>query len=89
LILGLFVVRPILSGKSNVPALPSYPDGEIAGVIEGDVTGSAEEQAQIAGPTEASPDAVARLREMISERETETVQLLQDWMEEPDAKEAT
>lgn len=89
LILGLFVVRPILSGKSNVPALPVYPETEMSGVIDGDATDAGGAQAQIAGPTEPSPDAVARLREMIAERETETVQLLQDWMEEPDVKEPT
>jgi len=86
LILGLFVVRPILAGKPNAPALPApeeASDADSVGLI--DVT---ERQDQIAGPTEASPDAVARLREMIAERESETVQLLQEWMEEPSKKES-
>ena len=85
LILGLFVVRPILAGKPNVEALPApeSADNAEAGLI--DVTAR---QNQISGPTEASPDAVARLREMIAERESETVQLLQEWMEDPSKKES-
>ena len=35
----------------------------------------------------APPDAVARLRQMIAERETETVQILQDWMEDDPKRE--
>jgi flagellar M-ring protein FliF len=87
LILGLFVVRPILAGKPQVAALPA-PEG----VGDADATlgliDATARQNQLAGPTEASPDAVARLREMIAERETETVQLLQEWMEDPAKKES-
>lgn len=84
LILGLFVVRPILAGQSKVAALPAPGDiGPADGLI--DVTAR---QNQIAGPKEVSPDAVARLREMIAERESETVQLLQEWMENPSKKES-
>ena len=42
----------------------------------------------IAG-TAQQADAVSRLRDMIAERETETVQILQDWMEEPQKTEQT
>lgn len=87
LILGLFVVRPILSGQKQPPALPDYNDGAISGLIEADTDGFGSDQAQLAKPLDPNPDAVARLRQMIAERETETVQLLQDWMEEPDKKE--
>jgi flagellar M-ring protein FliF len=31
-------------------------------------------------------DPVSRLRQMISDRETETIQVLQDWIEEPTPK---
>lgn len=84
LILGLFVVRPILLNKGGAAALPPPEDDASFDSRLVDVTNDPE---QLGGPT-ASPDAVARLREMIAERETETVQLLQDWMEDPDQKES-
>lgn len=87
LILGLFVVRPILSGKSAMNALPP-PTSSEEGLLEGDIMRDVADQAQLAAPNTPSPDAVARLRQMITERETETVQLLQDWIEEPDTKES-
>ena len=86
LILGLFVVRPILAGKPAVAALPSPDDMDNSEIVPAMVDFS-QQQNQIAGPTSASPDAVARLREMIAERESETVQLLQEWMEDPSKKE--
>ena len=35
----------------------------------------------------SSDDPVDRLREMISDREDETIQILQNWMEDPSKKE--
>lgn len=84
LILGLFVVRPVLAGQRDL------------NTIDGDATALTDQRAQTDGvgdaddaeqPALAPPDAVARLRAMIAERESETVQLLQDWIEEPDRKE--
>lgn len=96
IILGLFVVRPILSPKKlrtlapprdgqllDQPALPAPLGIENAARPPGGSNTVA-----IAGGSRASAadetDPVARLRQMISERETETIQILQDWMEQPD-----
>lgn len=99
LILGLFVVKPILmpnqrraiappaqtpaieQPKTNTPlSITSNPDGSeqnppvaIANALS--------------APVDAASDPVTRLRKMISERETETIQILQDWMEYPDETE--
>ncbi|SEW41373.1 flagellar M-ring protein FliF [Cognatiyoonia koreensis] len=86
LILGLFVVRPILSGKTA--ALPPPADQLPRTMIEGDMIDASPEATTQQTQQLPSADAVARLREMIAERETETVQLLQDWMEEPDPRES-
>ena len=106
LILGLFVVRPLLS-KQTVPslaapptALPPAATGEGSETaLSGEVTsGSFEmpniEAEQIVGPDMATlPDLpmrggqltdapVDRLRDMISERQDETVEILRSWLED-------
>lgn len=96
LILGLFVVRPILTTPvTSAGALPP-PDDDIdfssfGGplTLEGSsgggfpmVTSDANDMGSFGGSSQT--DAVARLRQMIAERETETVQILQDWMETPE-----
>ena len=90
LILGLFVVRPILASGQAPAALPA-PDAfdDNAGfggfqmntdpMMFGEI-----DVPQLEGP---SDDAVARLRRLIAEREEETVQILQEWMEDPDRRE--
>ncbi len=94
LVLGLFVVRPILS-PSRLPSLPA-PSG--ANILEQTATqlsigntsaGSKSGGALALGNAlsdhqQDEVDPVSRLRQMISERETETIQILQDWMEQPD-----
>lgn len=98
LILGLFVVRPILAGGSagSAGALPAPGDDDDdmgfappmgMALPMGDGFGG-DDQPMFGGGDDGD-DAVTRLREMISERETETVQILQDWMEEPEEKEAS
>lgn len=91
LILGLFVVRPILLGRrrpplqlddSRPPALPGTAT-EAGLTIDAPAALSAPDQ----GPTEAGPDPVARLRELIDERRDEALQVLQSWIEEPQDKE--
>ncbi len=86
LILGLFVVRPVLTNaqtRAEAAVLPAPSGLELS---DGLPTDTGEATTMIEG-TVAPPDAVARLREMIAERETETVQILQDWMEEPNPTE--
>lgn len=99
LILGLFVVRPILA-PSKLPALapPMRAEGasmpfESAPLAIGNSLASRPAQNALTvsgqGGEQASADAdpVSRLRKMITERETETIQILQDWMEQPEETE--
>ena len=98
LILGLFVVRPILTGSGSgggaSGALPppdefDFPDGMQAPAMAMMDTDSmfGGDMPLLGGGDSGSSDAVSRLREMIAEREQETVQILQDWMEEPEGTE--
>ncbi len=101
LVLGLFVVRPILAGGA-VAALPP-PDGARAvGLIGSDDRAAAPSRA--AADDDFSPmpglpaygdaedgtrgrgtdDPVTRLRRMIDERQDETIQILQSWIEDPE-----
>lgn len=93
LILGLFVVRPILASR-NPAALPAPlpeqgqeifpPPREQA---EGGGPARAEDRRVIEGGPTPDPDPVSRLRQLIEERQDETIQILQDWIEEPERKE--
>lgn len=90
LILGLFVVRPILApsrllppptgaeeeGDGGMDDLPMFGMAELPSMDDGDLS-----------IMDQSDDPVQRLRQMITERETETIQILQDWIDEPNAKE--
>ena len=91
LILGLFVVRPILaqSGGGTGPlsiesvAEPIDINPPMAMAMDNDAMSdfmSAEMPA-----VDNADDPVTRLRRMIAEREPETLQILQDWIEEPKA----
>ena len=89
IILGLFVVRPILAPKrlpplANPASLPGAPVAIAADATQ--VTPNAPIALPAQTQTEDS-DPVSRLREMISERESETIQILQDWMEQPEETE--
>nr|WP_272911503.1 flagellar basal-body MS-ring/collar protein FliF [Loktanella sp. M215] len=93
LILGLFVVRPILTSPATAMALPPPDDFDFGGfgghlalaggggfpMVGSDNT---DDSGSFGGTAQA--DAVARLRQIIAEREVETVQILQDWMESPE-----
>ncbi len=88
LILGLFVVRPILtSGPVAALAPPdnAFLDSENAKIIGNDQPASLpnSDNTSDAFPALAAADPVTRLQEMIAEREVETIQILQDWMDEP------
>jgi len=104
LVLGLFVVRPILSGatpaaaEGDVAALPmpdadgeedifanmgsAFDGGDFPGFGGGDFG----DGGQLGGGDDN--DAVERLRSLIAERENETVQLLQGWIEEGNQRES-
>ena len=106
LILGLFVVRPILSQRSstneaallapppqavpddNPPLsadsdLPSLPalDGEVGGI--GDFAPLGDLPSFDSLQTADSGDPAARLRELIEQKQDETVEVLSQWMNDP------
>ncbi|MEJ6403203.1 flagellar basal-body MS-ring/collar protein FliF [Yoonia sp. 2307UL14-13] len=84
LVLGLFVVRPILSQPKALPPVddtmalpepaPEIPEMKVVTDYTADDT------------TNVPEDPVKRLRNLISDRETETIQVLQGWIEEPAQK---
>lgn len=102
LVLGLFVLRPILTRPADSAAPPALPGptpdtapdlGEgpaLMGEIEGEGFAplpqfSLPEAADLGaghGSTGAEADPVARLRNMIGERQEETVEILRSWLEE-------
>lgn len=98
LILGLFVVRPILTSsrpaQSNdaFAALPDY-SGAAGRASPASAPGQIEQDPatitayELAGPEEAQViDPVTRLRRLIEERQDETIQILQSWIEDPDPR---
>ncbi len=97
LILGLFVVRPLLlappRAAADLPALPAPLGGDDGGE-EGDarrvLTGEIDDGGDLptfsmantsAMDLEEDNDPVARLRRLIEERQTESVEILRGWME--------
>lgn len=98
LVLGLFVVRPILtSSQSAAPAIA--PDALTAPALLPNEAGAptsageilpAEESTALPGAVALAPvaqiaaveDPVERLRQLIQERRSETVEILRSWMEE-------
>ena len=103
LILGLFVVRPILAPRPDLAALPppepmsgapDLGDGEELQMmsafsdpmaIEGPDMGNMNFGA--IGSDDMASDPVSRLQQMIGDRETETLQILENWMDEPEKTE--
>ena len=107
LILGLFVVRPIVSGRDLSPAaetsltgtetgLPAL-DGAAPSIASagdaGGETGALPElsldndigalpELPMMGGMMADEDPASRLRNMIEERQSETVEILREWLEE-------
>lgn len=96
LVLGLFVVRPLLLSPPAPPlnapdaaaALPPLLSGEIddgaPGAIEANTDGAAAGAGSRLPALAAAPvgDPVERLRAMIGERQEETVEILRGWLEE-------
>jgi flagellar M-ring protein FliF len=98
LILGLFVVRPVLIGTAKLqpPEIPSLPSKTpasgaiLTGEIEdasGGIGGAlpavgSMNSGEIAAFHGRAEDPVERLRSMIGERQEETVEILRGWLEE-------
>lgn len=94
LLLGLFVVRPILTpatrGAAAVPALPDpglARDRALTGEIDdsgGPLPGGMQvvsDRAAVAG-ADPGADPVERLRKLIDERQEESLEILKSWMED-------
>jgi len=80
--LGMFVVRPILTS----PRLTALPGPDTAGMDGAFPAMEDELQFAIAGPDDAlsdgfSSDPVSQLRQIIAERQGETVDVLRNWIE--------
>ncbi|PJI86107.1 flagellar M-ring protein FliF [Yoonia maricola] len=92
LILGLFVVRPILvSGNSGAAALSIEDQAEpidvsppMAMAMDDNALGDFMDTGLLG--MDGDDDPVARLKRIIADREPETLQVLQNWIEEPPAK---
>jgi flagellar M-ring protein FliF len=91
LILGLFVVRPVLS-KRAIPAPPEQPMIEASTIaLDGEIEEGSEHLATLPMASDtpeqlphshSQEDAVERLRNLINERRDETVEVLRSWLEE-------
>lgn len=91
LVMGLFVVRPILSKQAAPEPVPALlPDVSSTQALTGEiddgpedlsnlpVVGSANSQL----PAQSQDDAVERLRGLINDRRDETVEILRSWLED-------
>lgn len=93
LILGLFVVRPILAPQRLNPeplAIAGGDDGDAGAddimTFDGEGFGGMMTPQIGDFSMDADEDPVTRLRRKIAERQPETLRILQDWIEEPAAK---
>lgn len=88
LILGLFVVRPILTSAKPQPALLDNSGGEPPDIAQQNpsiIEGSALPIVDIPDldSSSVSDDPVERLRDLIEDRRDEAIQVLQGWIDEP------
>lgn len=94
MVLGLFVVRPLLLPSRTSRALPPPETARLAnenspgervltGTIEPDEPGSTLPALARATGGAEEPDPVARLKALIEERRGETVEVLRSWLDEP------
>ena len=92
LILGLFVIRPILGAKASAALAPPTPTLALPGlragaagsipVLNGEIDDGGPNGASFAGQEAiVDQDPVARLRRLIEERQTESLEILRSWME--------
>ena len=101
LVMGLFVIRPILTNTSAVPALPPAAMTSVDGnapVLDGEIADAqgqnfsplparADQDGAVPAITSAKgEDAVGRLRAMIGDKQEETVEILRSWLEESEEK---
>ena len=89
IILGLFVVRPILAPglRAGAPLAIENDDDNTSFDLPMTMAIGDGAMGDFGGGEVASDDPVSRLRQMISDRQPETLQVLQDWIEEPNQTE--
>ncbi|RSK30277.1 flagellar M-ring protein FliF [Rhodovulum iodosum] len=86
LVLGLFVLRPVLVGRATAGAAELPPPEGLTGEIEGTAAPAAEitligqTGTDATTPDDAPP--AARLRRLIEHRRGEAVEILRDWIEQ-------
>ena len=81
LALGLFVIKPLLTPRPQLP--PLAPDDPLSEAAQAQAQGllPAPESGEQLAITQSSPSAADLLRTAISERSTETNRLLQNWID--------
>ncbi len=102
LILGLFVIRPLLlaaprtaPGDSRPLSLPGMSDGapgstgfphlDARNVLNGEIDdGTGLPGLSVNGRSDLPADPIARLRQLIEDRQAESVEILRGWMESPE-----
>ena len=92
LVLGLFVLRPILASSRSRLALPAPPSTLALGglpALNGEITNDGVALEGTSTPTRRvgdtpGEDPVSRLRRLIEARQTESVEVLRGWMERED-----
>jgi flagellar M-ring protein FliF len=93
LVLGLFVIRPMLTSARHTSGLPaSAPTLSLPGMATSDavLTGEIDDDGEFSNlalvasgedPARLETDPAARLRRLIEERQAESVEILRGWME--------
>ena len=92
LILALFVLRPLLrpapmdEGGDLMPRLPPGATASLGPALTGEIddTGASPAGMRMAEERAAPVDPVDRMRQLIAERQDETLEILRHWMEEPE-----
>lgn len=93
LVLGLFVLRPILMSARREPPIGLPPPPQLTSPDQGDAPGWEPMTAPLdlgsLGMIEEadSPDPVTRLRNLIESRQDETIQILHEWVENTSGRE--
>lgn len=85
MVLGLFVVRPILTSASRRPELVGRTAAALPGpesrVLTGEIDDGEMPVMSVISGADKESDPIARLRKLIEERQTESIEILRGWLE--------
>lgn len=87
LILGLFVIRPVLTRPAPLSLPPNAPENGEAARLTYDAP-AYDAPAQTALETLPPPDPMAQLRAAMAERSEDSTRLLRSWIEAPESEES-